>query len=179
MILWQILYFGILLIRILSALSLPFAPLVAWVVGRVTDTVDNNIAIRAGVKYLQYQKIDKSLDFIFRLSIVITAFLLNWPVFWLFLVLSIYRTIGELLIVGNDYFHKQKWFLLFPNVVDYLFPLYILYSQGILQINWEVLVVIALIVKVAAEYISHVVHWSDPLTIATIKHYPAYGKPTA
>lgn len=168
-VLGAILYGCAVLIRIGSIYFVIKWPLVGWAIIFLVDTIDYFFAIHAGLTFKRYQYIDKSLDLLNDLYLVIGAFVIGLPYFFIYIVLFIIRIIGEVLYLKT---RSDKFLVMFPNVIEFFFPLQILLS------TWNPIFVLAsaLGIKMAHEYLLHVKHWVDPISRAYIRNHPEHER---
>jgi len=150
-------YILLILARIFSIFFFVKWPLITWIVVYLLDVFDCPFAIWGGIKFSGYQKIDKTVDFITRLYLVYTAWILGWP-YLIFLGLVIIRLVGDLLYLFSG---KEKYMFYFPNLVEFFFPAYFFYNKYLIFENNSLvyLIILALlsaILKTINEYYLHV-----------------------
>jgi hypothetical protein len=173
MLFFKLIYGFVIVIR---ALSLPFFlvnPLAAWLFTLFLDTFDYSFALRSGLTYKKYQNIDKILDLLSRVYFVIAAYFFAWDHAYLFLALFLLRLIGDYL-----YFklRSEKFFFIFPNVIEYFFPLYILFLPDPTGQTVVFLLIVATLMKLGHEYWIHINKWIDPVSKAYIKRHPEHRR---
>lgn len=165
---WLRVYRVLIALRFLLAPIIVVFPIIGWIFSFYLDGWDGVFTINAHAPYIRYQRVDKFLDIWFRLFLVLTAFVKEWPVATLFAVLFLYRLAGELIIAKFGY-KRQYFLILFPNLIEFLFPAYIMYEyyKSLYGVDIRVmfiLIFIALILKIFQEYMMHVRKWHSPLT---------------
>lgn len=141
-------------------------PLLGALLILLIDAADYEIAVSAGLTYIQYQLVDKTLDQINVLYLTISSFILDLPIKYLILGLFSYRLIGQIFFFLT---HKEKHFVLFPNLVDFLFPLYLVTNSLALSL------IISLPLKLIQEYMLHVRHYIDPFAMLFVRAHPEHG----
>lgn len=166
--LYRFFYLAASVVRVLSLLAIIKFPLFGWFVIFFVDTIDYFFALRGGLTYAQYQLADKSLDILNRFYFVVPAIVFNWPVRDLFLLLFFYRLIGDFLYFKNK---SEKYFFLFPNLLEFLLPAYILFNRDLL---WSLAIAIPL--KLIHEYGLHIKNFVDPVSSAYINRHPEHAR---
>ncbi len=166
--LFIVLYSLIIVFRILSLYLIINFPLLGWVLIFLVDTEDYFFALRTGLTFRQYQFIDKMLDMLNMLYLVIGAYFIGlaYPLFYL--LLFGLRLVGELLYWRTK---EDKYLFVFPNVIEFLFPLQIL-------LNWNITIIfmVALVAKLGHEYLVHIYHWIDPISLKYIREHPEHQR---
>lgn len=163
-------------VRMIFSIIFLFLPFTAWFFTTVIDTLDYGIALRSGLTFAQYQFIDKLLDVLSRIFLVIGAFYLNMELMWLFLGLVIYRGIGDVLYSIT---HKERYFIFFPNIIEHFFPLALIYMSLITTLNmWivAILLLTAICTKMTHEYFLHAKTYIDPFSLHYLKQHPEHGR---
>ena len=146
-------------------------PLIGWLVLTALDTWDYGFSIKAGFTFEKYQYLDKSLDFWFRIFMLVSAWFLMWPDLWIFVVLFMIRFVGELLFLLTK---KEITLLFFPNIIHYFYPLYAIYFV-LLKDKYDNNVVLLIIFLLAAlpklflEYRLHYKKDIDPISTGFLK----------
>lgn len=159
------------IVRILSLLVIIKWPMYGWFIIFFVDTIDYFFALRGGLTYAQYQLVDKSLDILNRFYFVVPAIIFSWPVRDLFLLLFLYRLIGDFLYFKNK---SEKYFLLFPNILEFLLPAYILLHHDLL-----LSLAVSIPLKLAHEYGLHIKNLIDPISESYIRQHPEHNRATA
>ncbi len=158
------------IVRILSLLVIIKWPLAGWFIIFFVDTIDYFFALRGGLTYAQYQLVDKSLDILNRFYFVVPAIIFSWPVRDLFLLLFLYRLIGDFLYFMNK---SEKYFFLFPNLLEFLLPTYILFNHDFL-----LSLAVSIPLKLAHEYGLHIKNLVDPISESYIRQHPEHNRET-
>jgi hypothetical protein len=157
-----IIYWGVILARVLVPLTIPRYPLPGILAALILDAVDQTIFQGlSGVDLSGYQGYDKALD-IYYLAIAYIATLRNWTNYAAVRIsrfLFYYRLVGVVLFELTQF----RWLLLvFPNVFEYFFIVYEAYRLrwDPLRLSAQRLVGIAamiwIVVKLPQEYWIHV-----------------------
>lgn len=84
----------------------------------LTDLVDGEIFKRAGWTYTKYSICDKILDYYWYIFILAYVFLNNVPAREVFLILFLFRSLGQVLFLLTK---KHLFLFLFPNIFEILF----------------------------------------------------------
>ena len=158
------------IVRVLSVIAIIKWPLGGWLLIFFVDTVDYFFALRGGLTFAQYQSIDKSLDILNRFYFVVPALVFNWPVRDLFIILFFYRLVGDFMYFKNK---AEKYFFLFPNVLEFLLPAYIIFNHNLL-----LSLAIAVPLKLAHEYGLHIKNFIDPTSRNYISNHPEHERTT-
>lgn len=87
------------------------------------DWVDGEFFKRAGYPRRQYSFYDKLLDYYWYIFILIYIFLANVPSKNVFLILFLFRSLGQMLFVLTK---KEFYFIFFPNIFEIFFYFYLL-----------------------------------------------------
>lgn len=164
--------------RIFSIFLFILNPPLAWTLVFLVDTIDYGFALRAGFTYRQYQYVDKSLDVLSRIYFVFTAYYFNWAFTYLFLILFIVRLVGDAIYLFTK---SEKYMFFFPNIIEFFFPLYILYMyllSGKTPNLASVLIIVFLsaVFKLFHEYLLHIRYWIDPVSLRYVKKHPEHGR---
>ena len=167
-IIYRAIYLILEIVRILAVGIIINQPFLGWLVIFIIDTNDYFFALRTGITYAQYQLIDKSIDILNRFYFVIPAYIFNWPHRHLFLFLFFYRLIGDFLFFK---FKSEKYFFVFPNLIEFLLPAYIIFNKDIL-----LALSIALPLKLIHEYGLHVKNTIDPWSKSYIRKHPEHQR---
>lgn len=157
-------------IRVLSVVAIIKWPLGGWLLIFFVDTIDYYFALRGGLTFAQYQVVDKSLDILNRFYFIVPAFFYNWPVRNLFIILFLYRLIGDFLYFKNK---SEKNFFLFPNLLEFILPAYIIFNHNLIFALG-----IGVPLKMLHEYKLHVSNFIDPFSSAYINNHPEHGRET-
>ena len=150
-----------------------------WLTMFILDLVDYNFALRSGITFKTYQNIDKALDAISRIYLVIAVYYHHLPLSWLILALLIFRSVGDLLYYTT---RRELFFLVFPNILEFFFPAYLMYlfilgGQNKYQpIILAVLLLLSLILKLVHEYSLHYRSWVDPINRRYILLHPEHQR---
>jgi len=162
-------------IRFINIILFLINPLLGWLIGFIIDTLDYAAALRGGIKYLNYQKIDKTFDILFLIYILISAFYFHFPDLWIFVLFFILRLIGSLLFYLTK---SAKYLIYFPNVLEFFFPIYIVYLHQNIdnKLIVIILLIICLIIKLGHEYLLHSRYYIDRFSLAYIKNHPEHGR---
>jgi hypothetical protein len=158
------------ILRIFWGLLIIPMPLLGWFISFMSDNIDYGFAIRAKIKFKQYEYVDKTLDIWFRICCVITAYYYQWDIANLFLGLVVFRFVGDILFALTK---NQVSLLLFPNIIEPLFPAYILFVAWNLP-AWAIYPIFGLCVtiKIYHEYQIHYQKWIDPYSAKFLKANP-------
>ncbi len=170
---FKFLYYLLVLARVLSFNLFLISPLLGWSVVYVLDLVDYAAAIRGGITFTKYEWVDKTVDVITRFYMVYTAIHFGWPWF-LLLIIVLYRLIGDILLLVKK---ERKYLFIFPNIIEFFFPLYCLYMT--LNLNEFYLIfffVFSLLLKLIHEYVLHVKNWIDPWSLNYIKKHKQHKR---
>jgi hypothetical protein len=171
----KIIYILLVLFRVLSFLIFPKFPLATWILVFIADIRDYRYAIRAGLTFKQYQYTDKTVDFLTRIYFVHAAYALNWGHASLFLVLLIFRGVGDLLYLLTK---SEKHMFYFPNIIEFFFLGYIFYLKHLPQTTETIvwLLVISTVLKILHEWWLHVYEWIDKDSLAFLKKHPGHKR---
>ncbi|MFN2105331.1 MAG: hypothetical protein ACK2UJ_10685 [Candidatus Promineifilaceae bacterium] len=157
-----IVFWAVVLARVLVPLTIPRYPLPGVLAALILDAVDQTIfQALSGFTFAGYQGYDKALD-IYYLAIAYIATLRNWTNYTavrLGRFLFYYRLLGVLLF---EVFQFRWLLLLFPNVFEYFFIFYEVY-----RLRWNprrltasmllgVTALIWIVIKLPQEYWIHV-----------------------
>jgi hypothetical protein len=148
------------LLRIVTPLFIFKFPLPATLASMILD-LDAYIAQRAGLRWREYHRIDKILDFWFY--IIILLYSLDKPIVPYITGLFIFRSIGQFLSIKT---YNTKYLIYFPQAVDlyflvYLFSLRIAFLKPVLVGEENIkLLLILLALGLAAEFWIHIFHFS-------------------
>lgn len=168
------LYITLLLARLLSIFTFVQFPIITAVYVYFLDLFDYGAAIRANFDFAKYSVLDKSLDLITRFYMLYAGYVLGGP-FMILLVMVLYRLIGD---IGLALTHNRKFLFLFPNFIEFFFPLYVIYVRyfpGDLKIL-GIFLAISIALKMLNEYLLHVKNWIDPVSLAYLKKHPKLRK---
>lgn len=109
------------LFRFLSAFTIVIDPFWGMIIYLVFDNLDSFILEDyAKVKYVDYELVDKIIDWLTYFVMLFVAF--QYGYFAIFLGLFLFRTIGFLLFEITT---NEKYLMLFPNIFEALFVLLI------------------------------------------------------
>ena len=166
---YVLIYLVIQLIRISSIIFFLIQPFFTWVVVTFLDYIDYHFNLRSGMKYSKYQKIDKSLDFLNQFYLLITALFFGWEHVYIFIIMFIIRSVGDLLYFKTE---NEKYFFYFPNLLEPFFALYYLFvvmpeSYNVLTLI--LIILLSLVYKLIHEYIIHIKLWIDPISKSYMK----------
>lgn len=167
-------YVCLVLGRIFSFLTIVQWPIITWIYIYILDVVDYGAAIRGGFTFRQYEYIDKITDFITRLYLVYAGYVIGGP-YWILVVMVAIRLIGD---IGLAITKDRKYLFLFPNLVEFFFPLYLLYLK---QFNHNTTILVAFILisavlKILNEYLLHVKNWIDPFNKQYVKTHKEHKR---
>ncbi len=172
---------GYILIIIFRLTLLPvfiFNPLIGWIISVSVDVFDYGVALRSGIIYNQYQTIDKFLDIVGRFYLVFSAWYFNWEVLSLVVILFLLRLIGDLLFF---FIRNEKLLFYFPNILEFFFPIYIIFRFTIYQAPLSVslllvLIIVSAVTKISHEYFLHIYGWIDSDCLKYIKNHPEHER---
>lgn len=154
------------LIRIYSIVPILYSPILGWTIIFVFDLFDYALSLRSGMTWNSYQTVDKNIDILNRIYLLISSYLIfSHPIFLLFLFLFSFRLIGDILYIFT---RSEKYFFFFPNIFELFYLVYYLS----LSIFWSFLLVIP--IKVLNEYILHIKNYIDPISKNYIKKHPEH-----
>lgn len=162
-------YWILVIARLLTFLTVVRWPVSTWLVMYLLDFVDYTAALRAGLTFTTYEWVDKTVDVITRFYLAWAGFILGGP-YWILLAMVLFRLVGD---VGLALTRNRTYLVMFPNLIEYFFPLYVIYLYSY-QGNTLILIsfiVISTIVKVIHEYVMHVTDWIDPVNLAYLKRH--------
>ncbi len=165
---YRVIYLILETIRILAVGIVIHQPFLGWLVIFLIDTNDYFFALRTGITYAQYQIIDKGLDILNRFYFVLPAYVFTWPHRHLFLFFFFYRLIGDFIFFKSK---SEKYFFIFPNLLEFLLPAYIIFDKDIF-----LALVIALPLKLMHEYGLHVKDLIDPWSKSYIRQHPEHQR---
>lgn len=166
-------YLALVFLRLSSVVFITRFPLFTWLFIYVLDVIDYYPALRSGITFKQYEWIDKTLDLITRIYLVYSFYLLNLP-YLLLLLMFLYRLIGDILLAVTQ---KRIYLFLFPNLIEYFYPLYFIYLTYKLPIIYLYLfILISFVLKIFHEYQLHVRDWIDPVNKAYIQKHPRHKR---
>ncbi len=145
------------LLRTILPLYLFINPIVGIFIALITDLIDHEILVRwQKISRHFYQLQDKYLDQYWYLLIIIFLYINKAPPIVNIIVIStfLYRIVGQALFIK----HKNEiYFLIFPNLMEPYFWLYILSPSSFQNpkslLNWSILI---LILKLYQEYFIHI-----------------------
>jgi len=171
-------YILFVLLRILLFPLFLSIPLFAWAISYFLDLVDYGAALRGGITYRTYQSADKILDVIFRIYMLISVYYLQFPFAWIFLVLFFIRSLGDVLYFKT---RNERHYFLFPNVMEFFYPLYLLWLAFGRATPYSFTLLggclfISIVFKIVHEYALHIHNWIDPLSLTYIKDHPEHGR---
>lgn len=163
---YLVLYLIAIIVRLASLLVIIKFPLIGWLLIFIVDSADYLFALRSGLNFKQYQNIDKSLDLLNDFYLIIAAIVNHFAYVNIYFFLFFFRVIGELIYFKT---RKEIFLVFFPNVIEYFFPLQILFS-------WSLpgLLLGALVLKMPHEWLVHIAHW-DPGNRDYVKKHPEFG----
>ena len=108
---------GTIILRTLSAIFIYFSHLWGFVAFVFVDWIDSQTLIYlVGLRRNEYELLDKYIDWMGYLVMLTVSF--NSHFFYLLLLLSIYRLIGQVIFV---FIQNEKIFLYFPNFFETMF----------------------------------------------------------
>jgi len=165
---YQKVYIILEVIRVFAIAVIMKFPFGGWLIIFLIDTFDYYPALRTGITYSRYQQIDKSLDILNRLYFVLPAYFFSWPHKHLFLVLFLYRLVGEFFFFKVK---SERYLFFFPNLLEFLFPAYIIFSE-----NFVLALIVALPLKLIHEYGLHIKGMVDPWSKSYITAHPEHQR---
>ncbi|KKR06099.1 MAG: hypothetical protein UT34_C0001G0139 [candidate division WS6 bacterium GW2011_GWF2_39_15] len=142
----------VIILRLLGYLVIPFKPLEGILLSMFLDCVDWWILSWGGIPKRMYHVLDKPLDYIQYLVMLIPLF--HTPIFPAYALLLLWRTIGLIIYTKK---HSNKIFALFPNVAELLALIYLISEKFNLNINvldFKILFLL-LVIKVIQEFWLH------------------------
>ncbi len=110
-------------LRIISAFLIFAAVIPTSIIQFILDWIDGEFYKRAGFHKHTYQVWDKVLDYYWYVFILLYLMTTKPPHFRLFIVLFVFRTIGQFLFFIT---RKQIYFFLFPNIFEILFFVFVI-----------------------------------------------------
>lgn len=170
---FKLLYYLLVVLRLLTFKLFVVSPLLAWVFTYFLDLFDYSAAIRSGISFIKYEWIDKSTDFVTRVYMVYTAYILGWP-YAILLLMVFYRLIGDVLLAVTK---NRKYLFIFPNLIEFFFPLYYFYIR--FNLDWPYLAIFlfaSVILKIAHEYLLHVKNWIDPVSLKYLQAHKGHNR---
>ena len=99
------------------------SPVIVTIVNLLLDGFDGELYKRSGYARPQYSMYDKILDYWWYIWVMIYVLATNVPAKDVFIVLFIYRTLGQILFL---LFHNGIILFLFPNIFELVFFYYLL-----------------------------------------------------
>lgn len=151
-------------VRVLVLPIILYFPLWGWLIIFLLDTFDYALALRANINFKRYQIIDKSLDLLNMFYLIMVSFWFGNVIFSLFCSLFLLRCTGHILYMITK---KDVYLLIFPNFIEFLFPLYLLSTS--LQIS----IFGTLLLKIPHEFLLHKMHWIDPISKKYLRKHPS------
>lgn len=167
-------YILLLLARLFSVFTIVQYPIITWTYVYFLDLFDYGYSIRGGINFKTYNILDKSLDLITRLYLLYAGYFIGGP-YIILVVMVLYRFIGDFLLAIT---HDRKFLFFFPNLIEFFFPLYVIYVRYFLG-NYSLLTaffVISFVLKMINEYLLHIKNWIDPNSLAYLKKHPKLRK---
>ena len=161
----RLIYGADIVLRLSSIVVVLRNPLLGSLLILLLDAGDYEVAVSAGVTYKKYQMIDKTLDMINMFYLTVSSFSLNLSIKYFILALFFYRSIGQVVYFYN---RKDKYFIYFPNLIDFFFPIYLLSNSLVFSL------IVSLPLKIIQEYILHVRHYTDPLAMTFVRAHPEH-----
>lgn len=145
------------LLRTILPLYLFINPIIGIFIAITTDLIDHEILVRwQKISRHLYQLQDKYLDQYWYLLIIIYLYINQAPPIVNIIVIStfLYRVMGQILFVKSK---NELYFLIFPNLMEPYFWLYILYPNSFQNpktlLSWTTII---LILKLYQEYFIHI-----------------------
>ncbi|OGK23417.1 hypothetical protein A3A46_03150 [Candidatus Roizmanbacteria bacterium RIFCSPLOWO2_01_FULL_37_13] len=143
-------------LRLLAPFLIFFNPLMTSVLSLIFDEADFYLFYKSGYKWIYYHIIDKLLDYWWYIFILIYS--LDKPIKFFVIILFIYRSLGQFLSIIS---RNEKLLLLFPNILERYFNIYILllylgFSKVLLE-SWNIaLLALGTIIAFYIEWINHI-----------------------
>ncbi len=153
---WNPIIWLTVLLRLGAALSILFLPFAGMVASFFMDWFDAYLLIqRAGISREQYHTLDKNLDQVWSVVMLVAGF--TTPYRTLLVVLFVYRLVGHAVYVWRD---DTRVFLFFPNVFEFAFFWFVALAPWLASFSahnlWDVLAVLTgmkLVQEVSLHYI--------------------------
>ncbi|HLD03952.1 MAG TPA: hypothetical protein VJC17_04225 [Candidatus Dojkabacteria bacterium] len=164
---WKLIYPLFILIRLIGFVLIFIEPPWGWLIAYLADLWDYYPSVKFGLSRGSYLKIDKTLDLLFRLVLFAYAYINAWQVLFLFLILILYRSLGDFFFIITK---QDRYYIYFPNFIDFYFPIfyvlftYFPYRDSIVDL---LLIVAASILKLAHENQLHKPGVNDPAAFTT------------
>lgn len=152
----------VILIRVLSSFLVFWKPIEAIFLSFFLDIIDGTILAYYGWKREEYHRIDKPLDFFHYVLLLIVA--MNTSVFFIALLLFIFRMIGHVLF---EFSKDDRVFILFPNIFEYYLLLHLIFVKYIpdLSVNRWWILLLLIIFKLCIEIFRHYFKFDWNMTI--------------
>ena len=143
-------------VRLVGPFLIFFNPLLASALSLIFDEADFYLFYKSGYKLIYYHIIDKLLDYWWYIFILIYS--LGQPINNFVIILFIYRSLGQFLSIIS---RNEKLLLLFPNILERYFNIYILLLYlGVSKLslgNWNItLLALGTIIAFYIEWINHI-----------------------
>lgn len=144
-------------IRLTLPLYIFINPITGSLIALFTDLIDHELLVRwQKIPRQIYQLQDKYLDQFWYLLIIIYLFTSQAPllIVTLITILFVYRILGQVLFIK---YKEEKYFLLFPNLAEPFFWLWIAYPKSFSNtsslLTWSLII---LVLKLYQEYFIHI-----------------------
>lgn len=164
--------YSVVVARIATSLLLFFSPVIGTVLSFFFDWFDAYILIQvAGISRRAYHKIDKALDEVWSVCMLLVS--LQSRYFFLLLFFFVYRLLGQFVFMKTG---KTKWFMAFPNIFEFLFVWLILFVPLLnITLFYAIFggVVVSIILKEMQEVFLHSI-WKNFLESHKKTGYPKY-----
>ncbi len=142
----------VVILRIAGYFTILWYPLEGILLSMFLDILDWYILSWGGVPRSTYHKVDKPIDYIQYLFMIPP--ILSTPIFPTYMLFLIWRTIGHLVYYKTG---KRAFFILFPNVAEYIAIVYFIserYGLGVSANSLQVILII-IIFKIVMEVWLH------------------------
>lgn len=154
---------AVIITRVLACLFIPFFPLEGMLLNIIFDCTDWVILGMGNLPINFYHVLDKPLDMLGYVILIIP--LINTPIFLIYILLLLYRFIGQLIV---NYTKNRRWFMLFPNIGEYIVLIYFINLR--LNLNLDIFSINILLPIIAFKLIhEYFIHFFQHE-----KHYSIY-----
>jgi len=143
---------AVIVLRLSGYIYMLFFPFEGILLSMLFDCIDWWILGMGNLPKNFYHVLDKPLDYIGYLFLL--PILINSEIFNVYLIFLIWRTLG---MIVYGYSNNRKFFILFPNISEYIAFLYLLdlkFNLGVDVLNFKVIIAI-IIIKIIQELYLH------------------------
>lgn len=169
---WTPIVWTTVLLRLAAAMFIFFQPLVGMLASFFMDWFDAYLLIqRAGISRKQYHVLDKNLDQVWSVVMLIAGW--NTPYRMVLAVLFVYRLLGHAVFLVS---HDTRIFLFFPNVFEFAFFWFVALLPWVgtfsVHNSWLILILLTML-KMVQEVTLHYI-WPARLRYMK-KHWNGYS----